>query len=74
MTASRNGLKIAVSFNGNIVNVFQLSKEIKAKFPDFSYECDAELVCHKLMIEMLKGKGIASTSRHACKKWTEPSP
>ncbi|MFZ1038820.1 MAG: amidophosphoribosyltransferase [Candidatus Bathyarchaeia archaeon] len=65
VTASKNGLKIAISFNGNIVNVFQLSKEIKTKFPDFSYECDAELVCHKLMIEMLKGKGIASAVK-AC--------
>lgn len=65
VTASRNGLKIAISFNGNIVNTFQLAKEIKTKFPDFSYECDAELVCHKLMIELLKGKGITSAVK-AC--------
>lgn len=63
VTASKNGLKIAISFNGNIVNTFQLTKEIKTKFPDFSYECDAELVCHKLMIELLKGKGVTSAAK-----------
>ncbi len=63
VTVSKNGLKLAVSFNGNVVNTFQLTKEIRKKFPNFSYECDAELVCHKLMIELLKGKGITSSVR-----------
>jgi len=63
VTASKNGLKLAVSFNGNIVNTFQLAKEIRTKFPDFSYECDAELVSHKLMIELLKGKAITSAAK-----------
>jgi amidophosphoribosyltransferase len=60
VTASKNGLKLAVSFNGNVVNTFQLMKEIRKEFPDFSYECDAELVCHKLMVELLKGKDLTS--------------
>jgi amidophosphoribosyltransferase len=60
ITASRSGLKLAISFNGNVVNTFQLAEEIKTKFPRFSYECDAELVCYKLMIELLKGKGLTS--------------
>lgn len=58
VTASKRGLKLAVSFNGNVVNTFQLVKEIRKEFPQFSYECDAELVCHKLALELLKGKEI----------------
>ena len=60
VTASKNGLKLAVSFNGNVVNTFQLKKEIGKEFPGFSYECDADLVCHKLQIELTKSKDIAS--------------
>ncbi len=58
VTASKKDLKLAVSFNGNVVNTFQLMKEIGKEFPGFSYECDGELVCHKLMVELLKGKEL----------------
>ena len=57
--------KIAVSFNGNIVNTIQMKREICKTFPDFSYECDAELICRKLVIELAQGKDIAS-SVQAC--------
>ncbi len=60
LTASKNGLKLAVSFNGNVVNVFQLKKEISKKFHDFSYECDADLICHKLLIELTNCKDLTS--------------
>jgi amidophosphoribosyltransferase len=60
VTASKEGLKLAVSFNGNVVNTFQLRKEIDVEFPGFSYECDADLICHKLMIELLKRKDLQS--------------
>lgn len=60
VTVTRNGMKLAVSFNGNVVNTFQLVKEIGKKFSGFSYDCDVELICHKLMIEKLKGKDLAS--------------
>jgi len=63
VTASKNELKLAVSFNGNVVNTFQLTNEIRKEFPDFSYECDAELVCHKLMVELLKGKELKEAVR-----------
>jgi amidophosphoribosyltransferase len=58
-TCSRNGFKLALSFNGNVVNTFQLKKEVIAEFPGFSYESDADLLCHKLMIELLKSKDLA---------------
>jgi amidophosphoribosyltransferase len=60
VTASKNGLKLAISFNGNVVNTFQLREEINKGFPDFSYECDAELLCHKLMIELSKNRELAT--------------
>lgn len=59
-TCSKNGLKLAVSFNGNVVNTFQLKKEISEHFQGFSYECDADLICHKLLIELAKGKDLTS--------------
>jgi amidophosphoribosyltransferase len=59
-TASKNGFKLAVSFNGNVVNTFQIKKEISKEFPRFSYECDADLICHKLLIELAKGKDLKS--------------
>jgi amidophosphoribosyltransferase len=59
--ASKNGLKLAISFNGNIVNTFQLKREIGKEFPSFSYECDVDLICHKLLIELKSGKDLAST-------------
>jgi amidophosphoribosyltransferase len=61
VTASKNGLKIAISFNGNVVNTFQLKKEISEEFPGFSYECDSDLICHKLISELSKSKDLKSS-------------
>jgi amidophosphoribosyltransferase len=58
VTASKKGLKLGVSFNGKVVNTFELKREICREFPKFSYECDSDLVCHKLLIELLKGKDL----------------
>jgi len=60
VTASKGGIKLAVSFNGNVVNTFQLLNEISQEFSIFSYECDAELVCYKLLLELTKTKDLAS--------------
>lgn len=67
VTASRKGLKVAVSFNGNVVNTFQLKKEICKQFPRFSYECDADLICQKLFTEYSKSRDIA-LAVEACMK------
>lgn len=63
VTATKNGLKLAVSFNGNVVNTFQLRKEIDKEFHGFTYECDSDLICHKLLIELVKHKDLASAVR-----------
>jgi amidophosphoribosyltransferase len=60
VTASKNEFKLAISFNGNVVNTLHLKREIRETFPKFSYECDAELICHKLLIELMKGKELES--------------
>jgi amidophosphoribosyltransferase len=60
VTASKNDFKLAVSFNGNVVNTFQVKKEISKEFPHFSYECDADLICYKLLIELMNGKDLSS--------------
>ncbi|RLG99107.1 hypothetical protein DRO19_03195, partial [Candidatus Bathyarchaeota archaeon] len=49
VAAEKDDLKLAVSFNGNVVNTRQLLKEIREVFPDFYYQCDAELICRKLL-------------------------
>jgi amidophosphoribosyltransferase len=63
VTASKKGFRLAISFNGNVVNTVQLKKEIRKEFPRFSYECDADLICHKLLIELAKGKDLASAAK-----------
>ena len=60
VTASLNGLKLALSFNGNIVNTFQLRKEMNQHFPGFIYDCDSDIVCHKLLVELEKSKDLTS--------------
>ena len=60
VTATKKRYRLAVSFNGNVVNTFQLKKEILKQFPHFSYECDANLVCNKLFMEYLKKQDITS--------------
>jgi amidophosphoribosyltransferase len=65
VVASKNGLKVAISFNGNIVNALQLEKEIRKENPGFSYECDANIICHKFLIELAKRKDLASAAK-AC--------
>ena len=60
VTASLNGLKLALSFNGNIVNTFQLRKEMNQHFPGFIYDCDSDIICHKLLVELEKSKDLTA--------------
>jgi amidophosphoribosyltransferase len=60
MTAEANGIKIAVSFNGNIVNTQQLLEEVTKEFPTTTCACDSDLVCDKLLIELKNGKDLPS--------------
>jgi amidophosphoribosyltransferase len=63
VTASRNGSKVAITFNGNVVNTFQIKREVQQKFQGFSYESDADLICHKLIIELAKTKKLPQAAK-----------
>ncbi len=58
MIAESNGIKVAVSFNGNIVNTQPLLKEVLEHFTDFICSCDSDLVSNKLLIELKSGKDL----------------
>ncbi len=60
VTASINGLKLALSFNGNIVNTLQLRNETDTQFADLPYTCDSDLICRKLLLELEKHKNLTS--------------
>ena len=68
--AETEKVKVAVAFNGNIVNNTRLKRKIREKFPSFSYECDVELICRKLLIELMENHDLAS-SVTACMKEVE---
>ncbi|UCE96615.1 MAG: amidophosphoribosyltransferase [Candidatus Bathyarchaeota archaeon] len=67
-TAETKKTKIAISFNGNIVNTIQQKKELSKTFPNFSYECDAELICRKLAIELTKDPDLLSAAKTCMKE------
>lgn len=60
VTASDGEIKIALSFNGNLVNTAQLRKEIDQNFPNFNYTCDSDILCHKLLLGLKEGKDLKS--------------
>jgi amidophosphoribosyltransferase len=60
VTASLDGLKLALSFNGNIANTLQLKTELDKQLPNFACTCDSDLVCHKMLLELAKSKDLTS--------------
>jgi amidophosphoribosyltransferase len=63
VTAASDGIKLALSFNGNIVNNLPLKKEIIQNFPDLLYTCDSDIVCRKMLLALKQGKDLASAAR-----------
>jgi amidophosphoribosyltransferase len=63
VVASADGIKLALSFNGNIVNTLPLKKEMVENFDDFLYNCDSDLVCHKMLLALKQGQDLASAVR-----------
>ncbi len=58
VSASIDGIKLAVSFNGNIVNTLPLKKEMFDHFPEAIYNCDSDLVCHKMLLALKETKSV----------------
>ena len=63
VTASSDGVTVALSFNGNIVNTLPLRKEMNQNFTDFIYNCDSDIVCHKMLLGLKQGKTLESAAR-----------
>ena len=63
VTANSDGIKVALSFNGNIVNTLPLKKEMTQNFSDFLYNCDSDIVCHKMLLGLKETKNLASAAR-----------
>ena len=61
-TASSDGVKVSISYNGNIVNALSLRKEMTEKFSDFFYNCDSDVVCHKMLQGLIDNKGDISAA------------
>ena len=61
--ASVDGIKLALSFNGNIVNTLPLKKEITENFSNFLYNCDSDIVCHKMLLGLKNGKDLPSAAK-----------
>lgn len=68
--AETGKVRVALAFNGNIVNNSWLRRRIREKFPGFSYECDAELICRRLVMELAESHDLTS-SVLACMKEIE---
>jgi len=63
VVASVDGIKLALSFNGNIVNTLPLKKEITENFSNFLYNCDSDIVCHKMLLSLKNGKDLPSAAK-----------
>jgi amidophosphoribosyltransferase len=63
VTASVDGIKLALSFNGNIVNTLPLKKEMTENFSEFLYNCDSDIVCHKMLLGLKRGKNLEAAAR-----------
>ena len=64
VVASAGRIKLALSFNGNIVNTLPLRKEINQNFENFLYNCDSDIVCHKMLLELKNGKTLEDAARN----------
>jgi len=59
--------KIAIAFNGNIVNAPEIIKEIREEYPNFRFNYDAELISRKLL-RRGKKDDLASSVRNCMKE------
>ncbi len=59
--------KIAIAFNGNVVNTPEIIKEIKEEYPNFRFNYDAELISRKLL-RLRKKSDLASSVRRCMKE------
>lgn len=63
VTGVSDDIKLALSFNGNIVSTSELKEEMTRNFSNFNYTCDSDIVCHKLLLGLKQGKDLVSAVR-----------
>jgi amidophosphoribosyltransferase len=63
VTGVADKIELAVSINGNIVNDQALREELRGNFENFSYNCDADIICYKLLLGFKQGKDLAGAVR-----------
>lgn len=51
-------IRIAVAYNGNLVNSKQLRKDLQSKHGNLSSSSDAELIGKKILLELKKGRDL----------------
>jgi amidophosphoribosyltransferase len=61
--AKQGNVKVSLSFNGNIVNALSLKREMAQKYEDFQYNCDSDVVCHKMLQGLVEGKSIEAAAQ-----------
>jgi amidophosphoribosyltransferase len=57
LVVSRNGRKVAISYNGNIVNAGKLRKELKKEYGKFKTDADTEVLAKQLLISIEQYSG-----------------
>ncbi len=68
VTYEADGVKLAMSFNGNIVNTQQLRRELYPNSQAEPYDCDAELICRKIGLELREGQDLHSAVKACMEK------
>ena len=62
-TCTADKVKLAISFNGNIIGADKLKEKMYNRSDDFVYNCDSDIVCHKLLSGLKQGKDLAGAVR-----------
>ena len=55
--------RIAIAFNGNVVNGRNLVMQINAKFPRFQFNFDAQIIARKLLSQLNEGHDLVTSVR-----------
>ena len=61
-------MKIAISFNGSIINTEELKEELRDNFDGFACNCDSGIVCYKLLLGFKQGKDLVGAVRNVMEK------
>ncbi len=61
------GARLALAFNGNIVNTAPLRWEMRSRFPSFAYECDIELLGKTILMSLIEKRDLRVAVKNCMK-------